>query len=40
MAGLPPPPEGHQGVSDDNPLHFPDVSNETFEQVLSIIYLS
>ena len=40
MCGLPSPPEGHQGASDDNPIHFLGVSSLTFDLVLSILDLS
>jgi len=40
MRGLPPPPEGHQGGSDDDPVKLLGVSSLTFELVLSILDLS
>lgn len=39
LGDLPPPPDGHEGLTEAKPLCFPGVKNTTFEQLLSIIYL-
>ena len=39
LDNLLPPLDGHEGLSEEKPLRFTGVKNETFERLLSIIYL-